>query len=547
MAAGLSETGLASLAPWALIVGVAVVAAPVRAATFHVPGDFATIQAALDSPRTGRGDEVVLGAPVYAGTGNVNLDFHGKAIRLRSASGDPAQCRIDCANAARGFVFQSGETRATIVEGIEIAFGFALFGGGLSISAGAPTIVDCRFVACIAVEEGGAVASTDSAPALVRCAFDGNFARSAGGAMSCLGGAAELTDCTFIANVAALGTFPVGGAAYLAGRATVTGCTFAANRAGGAGGGVYAVGADPEIRECHFTLNEAPRGAGAYCTNSGARFTATLFELNEAADAGGGIFVANGVPRLEACTFRSNVAGLDGGGAASNQSASPRYFNCLFTGNAAPNEGGGVANRLGSAPLLVNCTFAGNDAGESARTMVNDGSSAPTARNCVFWDEPPFQIFDASEAMTITTSDVRGGWSGAGSDNIDADPLFRDAPAGDFRLGAGSPCADRGNNALVPTTVTTDLAGNPRFVDDPDAPDAGQGRPPLVDLGPLERQLAACFDVNADGAVGFAEILAILATWGPCAECPGDLDGDGAIGFADLLAVLAEWGSCGRR
>ena len=36
-----------------------------------------------------------------------------------------------------------------------------------------------------------------------------------------------------------------------------------------------------------------------------------------------------------------------------------------------------------------------------------------------------------------------------GTDNIEADPLFVDMAAGDFRLQAGSPCMDTGNNALV--------------------------------------------------------------------------------------------------
>jgi hypothetical protein len=51
-------------------------------------------------------------------------------------------------------------------------------------------------------------------------------------------------------------------------------------------------------------------------------------------------------------------------------------------------------------------------------------------------------------------------------------------------------------------------------------------------------------DISGDGAIGFADLLAVLAAWGPCPACPEDLDGDGAVGFADLLTVLAEWGPC---
>lgn len=93
--------------------------------------------------------------------------------------------------------------------------------------------------------------------------------------------------------------------------------------------------------------------------------------------------------------------------------------------------------------------------------------------------------------------------------NLDVDPLFVDAdgPDGnpltladnDWRLGAGSPGLDAGDNAEVSMDLLDldgdanlleplpfDLDGGPRFVDDP-APDSGSGTTPLVDLGAYER------------------------------------------------------------
>ncbi len=69
----------------------------------NVPADFATIQAAINAAITG--DEVVVADGVYTGAGNKNLDFHGKLITVRSASGDPVLCTIDCEGAGRGFIF----------------------------------------------------------------------------------------------------------------------------------------------------------------------------------------------------------------------------------------------------------------------------------------------------------------------------------------------------------------------------------------------------------------------------------------------------------
>ncbi|MHC5113662.1 MAG: hypothetical protein ACYTGP_04450 [Planctomycetota bacterium] len=51
-------------------------------------------------------------------------------------------------------------------------------------------------------------------------------------------------------------------------------------------------------------------------------------------------------------------------------------------------------------------------------------------------------------------------------------------------------------------------------------------------------------DLNGNGAVDFADILAIIGAWGPCVACPEDLDGSGDVGFGDILSVIAAWGDC---
>ena len=52
-------------------------------------------------------------------------------------------------------------------------------------------------------------------------------------------------------------------------------------------------------------------------------------------------------------------------------------------------------------------------------------------------------------------------------------------------------------------------------------------------------------DINDDGVVGLADLLILLADWGPCADCddcPSDLNDDCTVGVADLLILLANWG-----
>lgn len=70
-------------------------------------------------------------------------------------------------------------------------------------------------------------------------------------------------------------------------------------------------------------------------------------------------------------------------------------------------------------------------------------------------------------------------------------PNFTDPDNNDYTLASGSPCIDSGENEDVPEDVELDLNGDPRFVDDPTAPDNGNGDPPLVDMGAFEFQPVA--------------------------------------------------------
>ena len=48
--------------------------------------------------------------------------------------------------------------------------------------------------------------------------------------------------------------------------------------------------------------------------------------------------------------------------------------------------------------------------------------------NCILWDGGDEVWINDSSTVTIDYSDVQGGWSGPGSNNINADPLFVQPP-----------------------------------------------------------------------------------------------------------------------
>ena len=85
-----------------------------------------------------------------------------------------------------------------------------------------------------------------------------------------------------------------------------------------------------------------------------------------------------------------------------------------------------------------------------------------------------------------------------------------------------------------------DLAvGAPRDDDGGVPPDANRGAVWVLFLDGI-----CLWDLDANGSVGVSDLLELLASWGPCKECPADFDDNDDVGVSDLLALLANWGPC---
>ncbi len=154
-----------------------------------------------------------------------------------------------------------------------------------------------------------------------------------------------------------------------------------------------------------------------------------------------------------------------------------------------------MCNFSGSSPTVTNCTFSGNRAGDSGNGMNNRTNSSPTVTNCIFWDGGDEICNNDGSVITITYSNVQGGWPGEG--NMDADPCFVDAGywedsnsvwiQGDHHLLPVSPCIDAGDNSAVPPSAATDLDGGPRI------------RGLIVDMGVYESPTILFVDIDAVG------------------------------------------------
>jgi len=180
-------------------------ALPAWGATYRInaagTGDFENVQIAIYAMADG--DIVELEDGVYTGDENRAIAYEGKAITVRSVSGDPARCIIDCELATRGFLFIASEGRGSVLRGVTIRNGrVSDTGAGILMSGASPTIEGCVIEGCHA-QQGGAVAATRGAsPLFVGTIILGNVAQEGGGFHLLDDAAPELDGCLLAGNIA---------------------------------------------------------------------------------------------------------------------------------------------------------------------------------------------------------------------------------------------------------------------------------------------------------------------------------------------------------
>jgi uncharacterized repeat protein (TIGR01451 family) len=350
----------------------------------------------------------------------------------------------------------------TVTGGSAISVYAASQGGGMFIAAGSPALANVIFSGSQA-DQGGGMYNETSSPTLTNLTFSGNSAFEGGG-MYNTSSSPMLTNVTFSSNSA----FMSGGGMLnsMYSQPTLVDVTFSGNQVEYYGGGMFnGSWSSPLLTDVTFSDNQAGNnGGGMYNYWTSPTLTNVLFSGNSAISSWGGETSGGGMYNF----FNSN----------------PMLTNVAFSSNQA-DYGGGMWNESSSNPTLINVTFFGNLA--SVGGGMYNAESSPTVSNSIMWSNTPEQVFnDPNSHPSFTYNDVQGGCPAGSTCThlINLDPLFVDAAGGDLGLHTDSPAIDAGNNYAI--TVTTDLAGGPRFVDIPAAPDTGEGTPPLVDLGAYE-------------------------------------------------------------
>ncbi len=206
-------------------------------------------------------------------------------------------------------------------------------------------------------------------------------------------------------------------------------------------------------------------------------------------NTGAGVYIDGTNPMLINCNITGNIAGF-GGGIASLNDAEPSIVNCKIIGNSARISGGGLycySNNIN----LTNCLIAGNSAYQAENiggsAVLNLGGSL-TISNCTImdnigemvitsltWESPAgnsLTIYNSIvynngneilsnhlDTTTVSYTDIKGGWTGTGTGNINTAPLIVTPGGwtiegqymeGDMHLQSISPCINQGKNLLLP-------------------------------------------------------------------------------------------------
>lgn len=396
-----------------LIVGVALLLWPsLAAATLPVPSTYPTIQAAIDAAVNG--DTVLISDGVYSGTGNRDLDLHGKRVVVRSVNGASVTI-LDCggspAEPHRGFWFHSREDTLSRVEGLTIRNGFGLadLRGGLA-GGGAihcDTASKPRFSECVFSKNrganGGALATLGSSyPRFYNCVFRQDSA-GFGGAIFARGSYLHLGNCVIDSNQADSGG-AIGGSRVIV---SIVGSSFDANIAQVCGGAVLLDSFALKLDSCSLTNNSATpvqnsqdpfnsyggalllRRTGYYVPTFGEFYRSYIRNssfVNDSAYQGAAIMHDTSAHlSVVNCQFLDNRALGRGGGIST--SGSILVDSCSFVGNRATDDwlgfGGGLSIIQG-APTIIRSNFEQNYAAYEGGGIYCQFSSNPSIRGCSF-------------------------------------------------------------------------------------------------------------------------------------------------------------------
>ena len=434
---------------------------PVFPATINVPGDYSTVQAAIDAASSG--DLISVSPGIY----NEAITLADN-VNLKSITG-----------ASETFLDGDGLGDSVVtMESNSTLDGFTVRNGTGQTYGGAYKVA------------GGIFCNAKDNVTIQNCIIDNNTVTDTGvGILGAFGAGMTILDTT---------------------NSTLSNCTFSNNEiTSGNGGGAIAILSSSgnhgwTITNCIFDNNTSATQGGAILVSGMAitdlTFTDCTFSNNTASGAlGAGAGLRVGMDSssdtltftLNRCTFYNNTAGIGAG--AYLEDGTITVTNCLFYSNTQTYSAftaGGLrlsSNVVDTVSTVTNCTFA-NNTGSGIMISIDAESSTATVKNCSFYGNSGYGIYEGHTSAdatpincllynnksgvfydeNLTTYSVEQLPAIAGAiNNIDADPRFIDSDNNNYHLQAlslgyshDSPCIDTGRQGIG--APTNDLDGNPR-------------------------------------------------------------------------------------
>jgi len=265
------------------IVFAIIISSNTIAATINVPGDHATIQAAINASTNG---DIVL---IQPGTYYEHINFNGKAITVGSlflTTEDESYISttiINGSGSGRCVAFTSGETSTSELTGLTITNGGAYYGAGIYCQGTSPTLSYLEILN-----------------------NHGDAGDSYGGGLCCMdnGATPTCTNLTFTGNDA-----NEGGAVYCHNNAHAT------------------------FSDCVFTNNTSSHGGAMQISYSSPEIDHSLFYENDS-PFGGAVYVYNySTPEFINCTFSDNTSTYGGAFYLTSLQGQPTITNCILFNN----------------------------------------------------------------------------------------------------------------------------------------------------------------------------------------------------------------------
>ena len=427
-----------------------------------------------------------------------------------------------------GGIFNSGTLHVT---GSQFSGDAAVRGGGI-YNAGNSGITDCDFSSNWSVNEfnGGGIYNAAGTLSAKSTSFTGNSAGDGAGIYN--GNAAlTVTGCTFSGNGGPAGTGANYGAGiFNSGTLLVSSTDFAGNTAN-FGGGIAEQGGTAAVTGCAFSQDSVLDSGGGIDDSGGSMLVeASLFDNDSgsAQSSGGAIHSAVFTAKVTVInsTFTADHAGNGGAIAETGKITVINSTICACWASA----GGGIYVGTGSSAALQNTIVAGNTLGD--RTTPSDINGTISGS---------YNLIGTADGLTGPTAGFDGNQIGTAANPID--PKLR--PLGDYGGPTqtmpplpGSPAIDAGSNALAVgpdgKPLPTDQRGYYRIFNH------------TVDIGAVEYGSLPLLpgDANADGKVGFADLVLVARNYGMISAtwADGDFNSDRSVGFDDLVIVARNYG-----